>query len=278
MANGWRESTEWTWRWCGGIYQKPSNFFAQLPVNPEPFMDMYPEYLLEPQEREAWLATRTGAVVGRVTADRFGWKVGDRIPIQATIWTKKDGSSNWEFDLVGIYEGAEKGTDTSMFLFRHDYFDEARQWGDGQVGWYYVRIKDPERAAEIAEAIDVEFANSPAETKAEPEGAFVQGFANQVGNIAKIFMAILSAVFFTILLVAGNTMAQSVRERINELAVLKAVGFTDRGVLGLVLAESCLLATIGGLLGLALAGEIRPAEPYPFITFRRRTFSWGFCW
>ena len=239
--------------WFGGIYQKPSNFFAQLPVKPEPFMEMYPEFILDDEEREAWLATRTGAVAGRVTADRFGWKVGDKIPIQATIWTKKDGSSSWEFDLVGIYEGAEKGTDTSMFLFRHDYFDEARQWGDGQVGWYYVRIKDPERAAEIAEAIDVEFANSPAETKAEAEGAFIQGFANQVGNIAKILMAILSAVFFTILLVAGNTMAQTVRERINELAVLKAVGFTDRGVLGLVLGESCLLAAIGGFLGLALA-------------------------
>ncbi|MDH3254062.1 MAG: ABC transporter permease [Acidobacteriota bacterium] len=239
--------------WFGGIYQKPSNFFAQIPVEPGPFMEMFPEYILEPQEREAWLATRTGAIVGRVTADRFGWKVGDRIPLQATIWTKKDGSNSWEFDLVGIYEGAEKGTDTSQFFFRHDYFDEARQWGEGQVGWYYVRIKDPERAAEIAEAIDVEFANSPAETKAEPEGAFIQGFANQVGNIAKIFMAILSAVFFTILLVAGNTMAQTVRERINELAVLKAVGFTDRGVLGLVLGESCLLAAIGGFFGLALS-------------------------
>jgi putative ABC transport system permease protein len=239
--------------WFGGIYQKPSNFFAQMPVHPEPFMEMYPEYILEEDEKQAWLDTRTGAIVGRVTADRFGWKVGDRIPIQATIWTKKDGSSSWEFDLVGIYEGAEKSTDTSQFFFRYDYFNESRQWGDGQVGWYTVRIKDPERAAEVAQAIDVEFANSPAETKAEPEGAFVQGFANQVGNIAKILMAILGAVFFTILLVAGNTMAQTVRERINELAVLKAVGFTDRGVLGLVLGESCLLTAIGGGLGLLLA-------------------------
>ncbi len=239
--------------WFGGIYQKPSNFFAQMPVDPEPFLDMYPEYLLEPEEKKAWLETRTGAIVGRVTADRFGWKVGDRIPIQATIWTKKDGSSAWEFDLVGIYEGAEKGTDTSTIFFRHDYFDEARQWGEGNVGWYYVRVKDPERTAEVAAAIDAEFANSPAETKAEPEGAFFQGFANQVGNIARILMAILTAVFFTILLIAGNTMAQTVRERLNELAVLKAVGFTDRGVLGLVLGESCLLAAIGGLIGLALA-------------------------
>lgn len=239
--------------WFGGIYQKPSNFFAQMPVDPEPFLEMFPEYVLESEEKKAWLATRTGAIAGRVTADRFGWKVGDRIPIQATIWSKKDGTRAWEFDLVGIYEGAEKGTDTSNFFFRHDYFDEARSWGDGNVGWFYVRVEDPERAAEVVQAIDAEFANSPAETKAEPEGAFIQGFANQVGNIAKILIGILGAVFFTILLIAGNTMAQTVRERINELAVLKAVGFTDRGVLALVLGESCLLAAIGGFLGLALA-------------------------
>lgn len=239
--------------WFGGIYQKPSNFFAQMPVEPEVFLEMFPEYLLDDAEKDAWLATRTGAIVGQVTADRFGFKVGDRIPIQATIWTKKDGSSAWEFDLVGIYEGAEKGTDTSQFFFRYDYFQESRSSGDGLVGWYYVRIADPDRAAEIAAAIDTEFANSPAETKAEPEGAFVQGFAKQVGSIATIIMAILAAVFFTILLVAGNTMAQAVRERIGELAVLKAIGFTNGGVLALVLAESCLLASIGGFVGIGLA-------------------------
>jgi putative ABC transport system permease protein len=239
--------------WFGGVYQKPSNFFPQIAVQPEPFLEMFPEYVLDDDERQAFLSTRTAAIVGRVTADRFGWKVGDRIPIQATVWTKKDGSAGWEFDLVGIYEGAEKGTDTSQFFFRYDYFDESRQWGDGEVGWYYVRIADPDRTAEIVKAIDAEFANSPAETKAEPEGAFIQGFASQVGNIAKIIKAILAAVFFTILLIAGNTMAQAVRERIGELAVLKAVGFTDRGVLALVLGESCLLAAAGGFLGLAAA-------------------------
>jgi len=239
--------------WFGGIYQKPSNFFAQMPVQPEPFLEMFPEYQLDDDERRAWLETRTGAIVGRVTADRFGWEVGDRIPIQATIWTQKDGSRTWEFDIVGIYEGAEQGTDTSQFFFRYDYFDEARSFGDGLVGWYTVRVADPDRAAEVAAAIDAEFENSPYETKAEPEGAFVQGFAKQVGDIATIITAILAAVFFTILLVAGNTMAQSVRERISELAVLKAVGFTDRGVLGLVLAESCLLTAAGGLAGLGLA-------------------------
>ena len=238
--------------WFGGIYQEPKNFFAQLPVKPEEFLEMYPEYLLTEEEKARWLETRTGAVAGRVTADRFGWKVADRIPIQATAWTHSGGKRTWEFELVGIYEGAEKGTDTSNFLFRHDYFDEARDFGRGQIGWYYVRVEDPDKAVDVAKAIDDQFANSPFETKAETEGAFLKAFADQVGDIGTIIMAILAAVFFTILLVAGNTMAYSVRERIGELAVLKAVGFTDRQVLGLVLAEALWLAAVGGFLGLGI--------------------------
>jgi putative ABC transport system permease protein len=239
--------------WFGGIYQKPSNFFAQMPVEPDQYLDMYPEFLLPAEQRAAWLKTRSGAIAGRGTAERFGWKIGDRIPINATVWTRKGGELTWEFDLVGIYDGAEKGTDTTQFLFRYDFFDESRQFGQGLVGWYTVRVKDPDRAAEIAAAIDAEFANSPYETKAEPEGAFLQGFANQVGDIGFIMMSIIAAVFFTILLVAGNTMAYAVRERTNELAVLKAVGFTDGGVLALVLGESLVLTALGGGIGLALA-------------------------
>jgi putative ABC transport system permease protein len=239
--------------WFGGIYQKPSNFFAQMPVEPEPFLDMYPEYLLSDEQRTAWLETRSGAIAGRVLAERFDWKVGDRIPINNPLWLKKDGSGAWAFDLVGIYDGKEKGTDASQFFFRYDFFEETRGFGSGLVGWYTVRVDDPERAAETAADIDAEFANSQYETKAEPEGAFLQGFANQIGDIGFIMMAIVAAVFFTILLVAGNTMAYAVRERTNELAVLKAVGFTDRGVLGLVLGESFLLTALGGGIGLGLA-------------------------
>ena len=239
--------------WFGGIYQKPSNFFAQMPVKPQEYLDMFPEFLLSDEERAAWLKTRSGAIAGRGIADRFDWKVGDRIPINATIWTRKGGERTWEFDLVGIYDGAEKGTDTSQFLFRYDFFDESRQFAQGQVGWYTVRISDPDRAAETAALIDAEFANSPYETKAEPEGAFLQGFANQIGDIGFIMMSIVAAVFFTILLVAGNTMAYAVRERTNELAVLKAIGFTDRAVLGLVLGESLVLTGLGGAIGLSLA-------------------------
>ena len=239
--------------WFGGIYQKPSNFFAQIPVRPEELFDLYPEYLISDEHKKAWLATKTGVIAGRQIVERFDWKVGDRIPIQATAWTHKNGNQSWEFDLVGIYDGAEKGTDDTQFFFRYDYFEESRAFGSGLVGWYVVRVGDPQQAAETAAAIDAEFANSPRETKAEPEGAFIQGFANQVGNIGLIIMSIVAAAFFTILLVTGNTMAYTVYERTNELAVLKAIGFSDQGVLGLVLAESFLLTIIGGSLGLGLA-------------------------
>ena len=239
--------------WFGGVYQEPRNFFAQIVVDPQSYLELYPEYLLPLEQMKAWQQTRTGAVVGRSTAKRFGWKIGDRIPIKATIWGKKDGGRTWEFDLVGIYDGAKKGTDTTQFFFRYDYFDETRASMQGEIGWYVIRIGDPEKAAQVAKAIDAEFANSPAETKSETEKAFVQAFAKQVGDIGAIMIAILSAVFFTILLVAGNTMAQAVRERREELGVLKALGFTDRRVLVLVLIESCLLAGLGGLGGLGLA-------------------------
>ena len=239
--------------WFGGIYQEPKNFFMQNPVEPEKFLKIHPEILLAPDQLKTWLSTRTGAIVGRRTANRFQWKMGDQVPIQSTIWTK-DGGRTWTFDIVGIYDGKDKGTDTTPLFFRYDYFDEARQdWGKGKVGWYTIRIKDPTQAAEVAKLVDAEFENSPSETKTEPEGAFVQGWASQIGNIVFIVAAILSAVFFTILLVTGNTMAQAVRERTGELGVLKAIGFTNGQIVTLVLAESCLLTVLGGGLGLGLA-------------------------
>jgi len=239
--------------WFGGVYQERKNFFAQMPIVPEELFDMYPEFVISDEHKAAWLETRSGALVGRGLVERFGWKLGDRIPINATIWSKKDGGRTWEFDLVAIYDGAEKGTDTSQFFFRYDFFDETRAGGAGLVGWYTVRVSDPDKATEVAAAIDAEFANSSHETKAEAEGAFIQGFANQIGNIGFIIMSIMSAVFFTILLVAGNTMAYTVRERTNELAVLKAIGFTDKGVLGLILGESLAITLVGGMIGLACA-------------------------
>jgi len=239
--------------WFGGVYQEPSNFFAQMAVEPERYLRLYPEFLLPEDQKKAWLADRTGAVVGRQTASRFGWKLQDRIPIQGTFYRKRDGGRTWEFTIDGIYEGKEKGTDTTQFLFHYDYLDEARQLDQGSVGWYIVRVADPERAPEIGRKIDAAFANSSAETKTTTEKAFAQSFANQVGNIGAIIQAIVIAVFFTLLLVAGNTMAQAVRERTGELAVLKTVGFSGGKVMGLVLAESLLLVGLGGGIGLALA-------------------------
>lgn len=239
--------------WFGGVYRDPKNLFAQLAVEPKSWLSVFPEYLLPEEAKRRWFATRTGAIVGRKTAERFGWKEGDKIPIQGTIWLKQDGGRNWEFDLVGIYDGAKPTTDTTQFFFHYDYLDETRAFKQGETGWFLVRIARPAEAPELARRIDEEFANSPEETKAEPEGALVQGLARQLGDITTIVFAILSAVFFTILLVAGNTMAQGVRERTAEIGVLKALGFTHTHVLGLVLAESCLLSAVGGLPGLGLA-------------------------
>lgn len=236
--------------WFGGIYQDPKNFFGQFPVKPEEYLAMYPEFLLPAEQKAAWLRTRTGAVAGRQIADKFHWKIGDRIPLQATAWRPKGPGNTWTFELVGIYDGKEKETDTTQFLFRNDYFQENRLWGEGMIGWYMLRIKDPAQAVQLANTVDATFANSPAETKTETEGAFAQGFANQVGSIGTIVTAILSAVFVMILLVAGNTMAQAVRERTQELGLLKALGFKNGEVLGLVLAESLVLAVGAGGLGL----------------------------
>jgi putative ABC transport system permease protein len=239
--------------WFGGIYQDPKNFFAQTPVVPEEFLDIHPEFILPPEQKKAWLQTRTGAVVGRKLANRFQWKIGDKVPIQSSIWGKADGNRNWEFDIVGIFDGREKTTDTTSMLFRYDYFDEARGPGaKGFVGWYTIRVKDPAQAAETAKLVDKEFENSDAETKTEPEGAFVQAWVSQIGNIELIVAAILGAVFFTILLVAGNTMSQAVRERTGELGVLKAIGFTNVQVVALILTESCLVSVLGGGAGLGL--------------------------
>ena len=237
--------------WFGGIYQEPQNFFPNIAVEPESWLSLYPEFILEDEERETWLGDRTGAVVGRTTADRFGWEVGDRIPLQGTIYRTRSGPT-WEFTLDGIYEAAEPGVDTSQFFFHHEYLAEANTFGRGFVGWYVVRIDDPARAVDIASTIDARFANSQAETKTSTEQAFVQEFANQIGDVGSMITAIVVAVLFTILLVSANTMAQSIRERTSELAVLKTLGFSNPRVLVLVLSESLLIAVVGGAVGLGL--------------------------
>ena len=241
--------------WFGGIYQDPKNWFAQFAVEPDAWMQMYPEYVLPEDRKQAWYANRTGAIIGRALADRFGWKVGDRIPLQATIYRKAD-ESPWTFTVEGIYEAGTRGADTTQMFFHYDYLNETRTILEDQVGWYIIRVSDPQRSEDIARRLDALFANSSSETKTSTEKAFVQAFAQQIGDIGSIMMAILAAVLFTILLVSANTMAQAIRERTNELAVMKTLGFTDGHLLALVLCESVLLAVVGGGIGLALAWAI----------------------
>lgn len=240
--------------WFGGVYQDPSNFFAQMVVEPEPFMQIYPEFKIAPEHVKAWLSDRQGAIVGVDLMRRFGWKVGDRVPIMGTIWQPKQGQI-WEFNIVGTYDG-EDGVDKTNFFFRYDYLNENRRGGDGLVGWYVVKISDPSQAQQMAATFDRMFANSSAETKTTTEKGFVEGFAKQVGDIGAIMVAILVAVLFTMLLVAANTMAQSVRERTSEIGVLKTLGFSNTAILALVLGESLLIAVLGGALGLATSWAI----------------------
>jgi len=243
--------------WFGGIYQDPKNFFPNEAVSPN-FIDAYPEWRMSAEQRAAFRNTRTGAVVGAKLAKQFHWKIGDRIPLQGTIFPQKDGSNTWTFDLVGIYTVADpkmKAQENAL-LFNWDYFDEARQFGNGSVGWYVVRITDPARADAIAQQIDAISANSDHETKTQSERAFQLAFLSQFGDIGLIVGAIMAAVFFTLVLLTGNTMAQAVRERIPELAILKTIGFTSGSVLGLLLAEAILLLLLGGVIGVLIAGSV----------------------
>ena len=243
--------------WFGGIYRDPKNFFANFSVSPD-YLDLYPEFKLPAAQKQAWLADQRGAIVGESLAKRFGWKVGDTIPLQATIFPTK-GSNDWPFTLRGIYKIDDpkmKGQENVMF-FHWKYFDEANDYVKGRVGWFIVQPESGS-ADKVANVIDKLSANSDHETKTQTEAAFNQSFAKQFADIGLIVTAIMGAVFFTLLLLTGNTMAQAVRERIPELAVLKTIGFSNRSVLWLVLAESMLLVVLGGLIGLGIAAMLVP--------------------
>ena len=245
--------------WFGGIYRDPKNFFANFSVSPN-YLDLYPEFKLPDAQKKAWLADQRGAIVGESLAKRHGWKIGDTIPLQATIFPTK-GSNNWQFTLRGIYvveDPKQKGQENVLF-FHWKYFDEANDYVKGRVGWFIVQSANADGADRMAQAIDALSANSDHETKTQTEQAFNQSFAKQFADIGLIVTAIMGAVFFTLLLLTGNTMAQAVRERIPELAVLKTIGFSNRSVLWLVLAESILLVVLGGLIGLGISALIMPA-------------------
>jgi putative ABC transport system permease protein len=236
--------------WFGGVYKDEKNFFPQFVIDPENQRQVFPEFSVPDDQWNTFLKDREGAVVGARTMERFHWKIGDRIPIKTTLY----GGGSWEFNIDGVYHGKQAQNDETQFWFQWDYFEERiPDRLKGNIGWYVLRVENPDQSPRIAKAIDQEFANSPYETKTETESAFAAGWVKQFGNIQFLIVSIGSVVFFTLLLVTGNTMAISVRERTAELAVLKAIGFSDRSILFFILGESLAIALVGGLLGLLLA-------------------------
>lgn len=244
--------------WFGGIYQDMRNFFPNFSVAPN-YFDVYTEFEVPPEQVEAFKATRTGAAVGEALAQKFGWKIGDTIPLQATIFPR-NGSNDWPLELTTIFRVKDRSQvgQENQLVMNWAYFDEANDYIKNQVSWFTVVLDDPARASQVAQAIDALSANSDHETKSQTESAFQQAFAKQFADIGLIVTAIMGAVFFTLVLLTGNTMAQAVRERIPELATLKTLGFTDAAVLVLVMVESVLLVVLGGVLGLGLASMVVP--------------------
>jgi putative ABC transport system permease protein len=255
---------EVTWiSWFGGYFQEPKNFIFALPVDTDTYLNLHKdEFVISDAHLQAYRNTRTGALVNSALIKKFGWKVGDKLPLHSTIWTqKKDGSMDWKFDIVGTFDAkdpTQAGQQASTVLFHYELFDEGRGFGKGQVGWFEERVDDPAQSAAISGKIDALFANSSNETKTQPAKDFALAFIKQLGDIGFVLRAILGAVFFTLLFLTGNTMMQSVRERIPELAVLKTIGFGDGKVLGLVLGESLLLCVIAACIGLALSYAALP--------------------
>lgn len=245
--------------WFGGIYRDPKNFFANYSVAPN-FFDVYRNYQIPAEQLAAFKATRSGAVVGEALAKEFGWKIGDTIPLQATIFPRS-GSNDWPLQLVGIFRAKDRATannEERQLMMNWSYFDESNDYIKSKVSWFTVALDNPAHASRVAQAIDALSANSDHETKSQTESAFQQAFAKQFADIGLIVTSIMGAVFFTLLLLTGNTMAQAVRERIPELATLKTLGFTDGSVLWLVLAEAVLLVGVGGAAGMGLAALVLP--------------------
>jgi putative ABC transport system permease protein len=249
---------EVTWlTWFGGYYQESKNFVFALPIDTDTYFNLHKdEFIVSDAEMQAFRDTRTGGLVNVALMKKFGWKVGDKVPLHSTIWTQKDGSLDWTFDVVGTFDAkdpTQASQQASSLLFHYELFDEGRSFGKGNVGWIEERVADPSQASDVANRIDALFANSPDETKTQPAKDFAMAFIKQLGDVGFVLRAILGAVFFTLLFLTGNTMMQSVRERVPEFAVLKTLGFSDAAVLGLVMAESLLLCVAAALVGLALS-------------------------
>ncbi len=240
--------------WFGGVYQNNKTEIPVFPLKVDEFFKVYPEVKITPEELAAWKADRQGMVVGQVLADRYNWKPGDRVPLRSSFMRKKDGSDTWQFNIIAIYKVENSaGWDNQSAMFHYDYYNESLQFGENQIGWMTVKVKDPAESEAVAKRVDALFENSSDETKTATEKAFTKAFMEQMGNIGKILISVVFAVFFTMLLVTANTMAQSVRERTNEIGVLKTLGFSSGSVLRLVIGEALFLTVLGGAIGLGLA-------------------------
>ncbi len=230
-------------------YQDNRAFFPQRAVDVENHRVLFPEYLVADDQWAAFVADREGCIVGEGLARRFNWKIGDRVPVRGAI----SGGKTWEFNIRGIYRGTRPEHDITNFWYQRKLLEEKGPHFKSYVGWYIVRVVNPDNTAQVIKAIDQEFANSPRETRTSVENELAASFVKQMGNVQFLMLSIGGVVFFTLLLVTGNTMAIAVRERVGELAVLKALGFSDVFVLALVLVESLVVAALGGALGLGLA-------------------------
>ena len=242
-------------QWFGGVWHEQNTPLFMFAVDPQRHHDVYPEWVLPEEQWQAFEHTRTAMIAGKMLADKYGWKVGQKIPISSNIFPQRNGSKDWAFDLVGIYDGRDEDWKkrANLIYINHDYFDEANQFGSGRTNFYILKLASGADPEQVTKAVDSMFENSPDETKTQTEKDFNLGFIKQIGDIGLIVRWILFAVFFTLLLVVGNTMAQSVRERVPELAVLKTLGFSDASVLGFVLAEAGAMCALGGLIGMGFA-------------------------
>ncbi|MFV3073840.1 ABC transporter permease [Niveispirillum fermenti] len=255
--------------WFGGYYQDPRNLVMTFAIDPESYLDIYAsDIALTADERAAFLADRTGLLVGRKLAENNGWKVGDRIPLKSNIYTNKStGEQSWDFTIAGIMEPAREEADTNYALFHHTYFNESVTFGQDTAGWIVMETTDKALNTKVAQTIDAMFANSPAETATDTEKAFNEAFIGQLGNITLIITLVVGAAFFTILMIVGNTMAMAVRERTKEIGVMKTLGFPSRRIFKLVLGESLLLSALGALPALALAAfllaMLKPVIGFP---------------
>jgi len=253
--------------WFGGVYRDPKNFFANFATEPEAFLDIYPEIMLPPDQKEKWLHDRRGAIIGRKLAQRFGWKVGDTFELESTIPPYRVGHP-FEFVVDGIYDTDEAkypATDLNSMYFDYQYLYEATGRNIG-IGWLTEKIDDPKHAGAISKAIDEQFENSDTPTKTETEQAFLAGFVAMAGNLAFLLNGIGLAVAFTILLVTANTMSIAVRERQQEIGVLKTLGFSSGLVMALILIEALLIGAMGGAVGLLIsAGTLKILPQLPMI-------------